>query len=302
MIARALCIAGLFAALTGAVIKAQPRRVTVATVAGDVVEGTLKIVSETEVVVEVADQTVTLPVASIKYLSFVGRLSDAATVPTLDAAVRALKDLRGVVEIGGITRPQYAQKLGETIPRILEFAREPNATDWIDVRIAMQRAAESYQQPLASDAAWQGAVEPLRRAVAFGEFAVTNAVPGEAAHVESQDARALKDGDSVTGRLGHGDRTLPEALDKAAADGFHDIFTFEVAAAMRVEIQLSCAPCVAHLAIADADGKRVDGALGAAGSARIRHSLDPGTYTIWAGTTSGQVGTYSLELHHRQER
>jgi len=286
-----VCAAAVLAAAAAA---AQPRRVTVVTISGEVIEGTLKTISDTEVVVDIADQPITLPLENIRYLSFVGRLPEASAV---DAAIRALKDVRGVVEIGRITREQYAQKLGEILPRVFEFVREPNPAGWADVRVAMLRAVENYQQPLANDNAWQNAADSLRRAVAYGDYAVaTAALPGEALHAELPETRTIALGDSVTGRLGRGDWTMPEDIDRSAADGFHDLLTIAVTASTRIELQMSCAPCQPHLAIMDETGKRLEADLGLTESARIRRTIAPGTYTIWAGTLTGQVGTYTLDV------
>jgi hypothetical protein len=283
------------------------KRVTVETTKGDVIEGVFRSATDSEIVIEVAGQPLRLPVDTIKYVSFTGRIAamppptapaaSAAPAPgdsDLQAAIKGLRDVRGVVEVGGITRPQYAQKLGELLPRVFEYSRGTGA-DWQDARMAMGKAAETYQVPLKTDADWKNAASWLGKAIAWGDYAISMTQNSEfRTHVETPTDRPIHLNEKITGRLGNGDTPMPNQLDLSVAGGFNDVYRLDIDAPTRVEITMACVPCSAHLTVVDSTGKKLEGDLGLSGVSRIRRTLTPGSYSIWAGAPAREVGDFEL--------
>lgn len=95
------------------------RRVTAVTAKGEVIEGILKSATETLVTLEVAGQQIQLPIAGLRYISFVGKLAaETAAKPALspmEDAFAAVAELRTAAETG-VLRSQWADKLRVAVP------------------------------------------------------------------------------------------------------------------------------------------------------------------------------------------
>lgn len=290
----------IVSAATITLIAQEPRRASVMTVKGDVVEGILKSVSGTEAVIEVAGQSLRIPITDVKYISFVGKIESGeggAAAPAVDPmkkALDALQSLRAATEIG-MLRTQYAQKLIETLPAVKEFAKPSSTSDWLDVRLAMASAAADYQLPLSSLDAWQRAeINMTRAAAAVAYAAKLIAQPGEQNHKEDREVRTIRPGEELTGRLGYGDQPMPRSLDVANEGGFNDVFNFVVESPQRFEVSMKCT-CDPQLTVALA-GKLVRGASGVIGPAKTKFDAAPNRYEIWAGAQPGHVGEYVLTI------
>src|SRR5688500_15207056 len=85
-----------------AVLVAGERRVTIETVKGETIEGTFRGASEDEISIELAGQALKIPVASVRYVSFAGRVmaSRPATPGSVDDAFNALDELDAIVKVG----------------------------------------------------------------------------------------------------------------------------------------------------------------------------------------------------------
>ncbi|MBE3088394.1 MAG: hypothetical protein IMZ71_04700 [Chloroflexi bacterium] len=110
-------------AIASASAQQSSHKATVTTKKGETIEGTFKSATETEIVLEVAGQTLRLPLAAVRTISFVGRVEEATTSQKprpVDDAFKALSDLAMATEIG-VLREQYSAKLLETLPRVKAF-------------------------------------------------------------------------------------------------------------------------------------------------------------------------------------
>lgn len=292
-------VAGLAVLLSVHVIGQESRRAAVMTAKGDLVEGVLKAVTETEAVIEIAGQSIRIPVAEIRYISFVGKI-DAATSGTaavlnpMEKAFASLKDLRAATQIG-MLRDQYAQKLVETLPNVRTFV-DSDGDDWKDVRLALMSAMVNYQLPLSSLDAWKGAGESMGRGALYADYAMTLAQEkDEAKHVEDPGIKQISIGDEKTGRLGFGDQQMAAKLDRSTEGGLNDVYDLVVKEKQRVTIEMSCVPCIPHLTVA-LIGKSVEGDMGWNGKSTVKFDADPNRYQIWVGTQKGSVGSYRVKV------
>ena len=168
---------------------------------------------------------------------------------------------------------------------------------WWDVRIALEKAIGFFQQPLSSTSAWSSASRDFTRAATFADIATKlAALPDAPDHVESREVTPIEVDGRLEGRLGHGDWLMPRELDRFSAGGLNDQVSFTLEERSSVEIVMDCnSPfCRSHLTLVDAQGGSIDSNSGSA--AEIRHTLEPGNYLIWAGTSAGFIGFYTLTL------
>ena len=283
----------------------EQKRVTVVTDKGDVIEGALKGATDTEVSIEVAGQPVKIPVASIRYLSFIGKINDAGTTAppataaaarTVDVALAALRDLRSVTEIG-VLRTQYSEKLVSTLLPVKAFADRSDGT-WIDLKAALRKATSYYQAPLISLESWSNASRMFMFAAQWADYAaLLSGQPNESAHIESGDQQQIDTRGTLNGRLGSGDRQLPKNLLRKDFDGgFSDALQFSLATDADLDVEMSCAPCHAGLVLMDSTGKKIDSDAGISRTSapHIKKRLPPGRYVLLPATTIDEVGSYKL--------
>lgn len=280
----------------------EGRRVTVSTLKGDTIEGTIKAMTATELTLQVAGQDLHLPLETLKVISFVGKIDDSRpTGPSpLGDALKALNELHAASEIG-MLRDQYSQKLIETLPRVRAFTK--TATGWNDVRLAMEAAIAKYQEPLQDLASWKNAGAAMTAGAKYAAYAEDLAKrDGEESHAESQNEREVRQGAVVSGRLGMGDRTMPKELDRSSEGAFNDLLKVVISALAQTTIAMTCHDtCIPHLTLTDEAGRKIEGDAGYSGRSTIRRQLKPGTYFIWVGSVSkGDVGEYTLEWADRQ--
>lgn len=276
----------------------EPRRAAVMTAKGDLVEGVFKGLTDTEAVIEIAGQTVRIPLADVRYVSFVGKIEVAGTVvPTLspmEKAFASLKDLRTATQIG-MLRDQYAQKLVETLPPVRAFVDAEEA-NWFDVRLALMSSLANYQRPLSSLEAWKGAGESMGFGGAYAEYAMKLASqPDESTHKEDPAELSITVGGEARGRLGFGDQIMAARLDRSTEGALNDVYNLIITEKQRITIEMACVPCLPHLTVALA-GKAVEGDMGWNGKSTIRFDAIPNRYQIWAGTQKGSVGEYVLRI------
>ena len=295
--------AALVIAASVALFAQSARRVTIVTTKGDTVEGTLRSMTADQVVIEIAGQPVTVATANIKYLSFVGRVdgstssSGAAPVAAvgdpMTKAFDALKSLRTMTEVGVLREP-YSTKLLEVVPVVRQFAEV--AGGWNDLRSALNQAAEAYREPMATLSNWSSASRFIDRAEEWTAYATDlRKRPNEEQHKESQEIRTALFPSSITGRLGFGDRLMPVDLNAPTVGGFNDLFSLTVTVKTTLEMTMTCAPCKPTIVIANvATSRKLIAHSGY--PATVRWPLETGTYAIWAGTESGQVGQYKFDI------
>jgi hypothetical protein len=156
----ALCcsVGGTLVGTAGRAVAQQEDRVTVGMRNGDVIEGAFRGATEAEISIQVAGQSLALPVPKIKYVSFVGALgteasgagpSPADTKPaagSLEDAFQALDELQAALRIG-VLRAQYAEKLVETLPRVNAYL-DQSPDEWLDVQALLHSALFWYKAPL----------------------------------------------------------------------------------------------------------------------------------------------------------
>jgi hypothetical protein len=291
-------------AITAFGLSAQtaPRRVTVATVKGDTIEGTYRSISDTAVVIEIAGSPISIPLVDVTYVSFTGKLdaggggaAPAVTVSPMDAAFAALKKLRGITEIGAL-RDQYSAAIVDALPTVREFTKAPGP-DWLNVKLALEAAIAEYQAPLASLSAWSSAGDAMARASRWSDYALAlAAMPSERTHMESSDPVPIELGATVMGRFGAGDQLLPRALDRIFEGGLSDIYTLKISAPTDVMIAAKARLCQIHLTVVDASGKKLEGDGIVTYSPSIGRKLPPGGYQIWVSGDPGRACDYQLEV------
>jgi hypothetical protein len=280
----------------------EPRRVTVSTLKGDTIEGIIKAMTATELILQVAGQDLHLPLDTLKVISFVGKIDDSrpAGGSSLSDALKALNELHAASEIG-MLRDQYSQKLIETLPRVRAFTK--TATGWNDVRLAMEAAIAKYQEPLQDLASWKNAGAAMTAGAKYAAYAEElSRRDGEESHVETQAEREVRLGEVFRGRLGMGDRAMPRELDRSSEGAFNDVLKLTVSTLTQVTIALTCNDiCIPHLTLTDEAGRKMEGDAGFSGRSTIKRQLKSGTYLIWAGAMNkGEVGEYTLEWADRQ--
>jgi hypothetical protein len=279
------------------VLAAEPRHVNVSTIKGDTVEGSLKGLTDTDLILEVAGQDLRLPLGTLKIISLVGKIDEANSKgrSPLEEALTALGELRAATEIG-MLREQYSQKLLETLPRVRAFTK--TATGWDDVKLAMERAILQYQEPLKDLESWKNAGIAMTVAAFYADYAADLAKrPGEESHVEAKEEREVRIGEPAKGRLGVGDRTMPRELDRSSAEAFNDVLKVTVSNVTQATIVMtSSGAYYPHLTLTDQSGRKIEGDAGFSGTSKIKQQLKPGTYYIWAGASSeGAIGEYNLD-------
>ena len=302
---RRLCALSLGVLLTATLLaQSQPKKVTVVTAKGDVIEGVLRGATDTELSIEVAGQLVKIPLDTLNYVSFVGRIDGstaaAASVPAaspLDAAFAGFQDLQMATEIG-VLRPQYSEKLGTALRPVQTFLSQPDDS-WADVKTAMKKAIELYQWPLSDLDSWKDASSLFNGARRWVDYAKTlAALPGDATHKENPAERKIEPHGSFSGRLGSGDRPLPAGYLGSKLLSIHydggpsDVLSFDLSTAVDFDVEMSCTPCGGGLVLLDGSNKKIDSDMGL--PARIKKHLEPGHYVLLATTPIDQAGTYRL--------
>ncbi len=273
-----IVVAALVVAAVAAHVAAQSGTpVTVETREGEVVDGILVSATETEVVIRIAGQPLTL-------------------------AVEALGALQGLItQLTGLEeedRDFFAGFLGSTLPIVQRFLNSPT-DDWANVKHATSQAVRRYRGTLDDDP-WDPDHYSVGAAAAYVAYAERlGRDPNERRHTEDGDeTRVLAIGEPAEGRLGAGDVLMARSLDSSSTGAYNDLFQFTLTAPVPTEIVLRCTPCSPHLTLTDATGAKIEGDAGSRGGrSRIRRDLEAGTYYVWAGTNGpNDVGEYTLEV------
>jgi hypothetical protein len=282
---------------------------TIETRTGDLVEGVFVSATETEVVFRVAGQPLTLPMETIRYISFDGRIRastrghEEGEAIALRAAIGALQSLKAKVGALDSENPQsqliFVVSLDAALPPISTFLSSVG-DNWADVNHAIRMAMRYYRAAPDDDGTLD--TGDLLWAGSYVDYAdQLSGDAGERHHKEdAADPRLITLSQPVEARLGAGDREMDRALDGSSAGAYNDLFRFTLTEPMRTDIVLVCDPCRPHLTLTGADGEKIEGDAGSSRS-RIRRDLEAGTYYIWAGATSrGDVGQYTLTVSPRQ--
>ena len=317
LLPRFLCLITLlwvFASLEGVARQqgqppAEGVAATIETRTGDLVEGIFVSATETEVVFRVAGQPLTLPMETIRYISFDGRIRastrghEEGEAIALRAAIGALRSLKAQVDALDFENSQsqliFVASLNAALPPITTFLSSVG-DNWADVNHAIRMAMRYYRAAPDNDGTLD--IGDLLWAGSYVDYAdQLSGDAGERHHKEdAADPRVITLGQPVEARVGAGDREMDRALDGSSAGAYNDVFRFTLTEPMRTDIVLVCDPCRPHLTLTGADGEKIEGDAGSSRS-RIRRDLDAGTYYIWAGATSrGDVGQYTLTVSPRQ--
>ena len=127
---------------------------TIETRTGDLVEGIFVSATETEVVFRVAGQPLTLPMETIRYISFDGRIRastrghEEGEAIALRAAIGALRSLKVQVDALDFENPQsqliFVASLNAAFPPITTFLSSVG-DNWADVNHAIRMAMRYYR-------------------------------------------------------------------------------------------------------------------------------------------------------------
>jgi hypothetical protein len=122
-------------------------------------------------------------------------------------------------------------------------------------------------------------------------------LPDEPMHREIPDEKPLSIGKAVSGRLGIGDREMPNTLDRSSEGASNDVFRFVVIEDGRYVITMRSFLCTPHLTLVDARGVKIEGDMGILEKSTIKRRLTPGEYAVWAGAyAKGDLGLYELTV------
>lgn len=308
------------------------RKVTVTTKKGQSIEGIFVAADQQEVVLQADGRRVTLPVDEVALISFVGggqqaagvpsvggveraatvpsvsggqRAADRAPVSVADDAFKAFAELQAATD-KGVRREQYPDLLRRTVPRVEAFVKSPG-NSFADVRLLMAAALSDYLAPfgagtlITSTTLWTTSSPMWRDATAKVAHARELASQsGEQSHREDPAERDLSTSAQVSGRLGSGDRIMPEAVARSAAGAFNDVYRLTLDRPIKLTFALDTHQCSAYLTLTDEAGKPIAGSGGASGATRITKDLKPGVYHVWAGAQRpDEVGTYQLTVAGR---
>jgi hypothetical protein len=273
-------------------------KVIIRTTRGETIDGVFRGATETEVSVEIAGQTIRLPVSTVKSISFGEKLeqpSDVGRSLTGDA-FRALKELQVATEIG-LTRLQYSERLQQSLPPALAFMRDKES-GWEDAKLAIRLAVDGYQSAVEF---WSSLAlsRPWERAREWTDYAQVLVETDSPNHKEDGEETLLKLATDVSGRLGVGDRSMSRETDKSSAGAFNDVYRLEIFEAGRLVVTLTAQPCNPHLTLLDSSGRKLEGDMGVgvvSPQSTIKRQINgPGTYFVWAGASRiGEVGRYKL--------
>ena len=290
---------------------------TIETRTGDMVQGIFVSANETEVVLRVAGQPLTLPAETIRYISFDGQIGvstrggeeieEEFQEIELQAAINALRNLKAQVDALDSDNTQgqliLVTSLNAALPPITAFLSSVG-DNWADVNHAIRMAVQYYRAAPDDD----GTLD--RRDVILARKYVDYADrlsgdPGERHYREDAgEVHMITLNQPMEARLGAGDREMDRNLDRSSAGAYNDLFQLTLTEPMRTEIVLLCDPCRPHLTLTEANGEKIEGDAGgffSSSRSRIRRDLEAGTYYIWAGATSrGHVGEYTLTVAPRE--
>jgi len=285
--------------------------VTIETREGDTIDAVLVRANESTVEIRVAGQLLTLPMETIRYISFDGRLGASADGGEegeqleLRAAMGALRILKAQADALDTENPEnqvfLVASLNAALPSITTFLSS-DGDDWADVNHAIRMAVRYYRTAPDDDGTLAG--RDLRRTRGYVDYAdKLSGAPGERRHREDAgELRVLSLNQPMEARLGAGDREMARDLDGSSAGAYNDLFPFTLTEPMRTEIVLLCDPCRPHLTLTGAEREKLKGdAAGYTNRSRIRRDLEAETYYIWACATGrGDVGEYTLTVGPRE--
>jgi hypothetical protein len=306
-IAIAISAVALGAAI--AMASGEPRRATVLTQKGEIIEGVFLGGTDSEVVLEIAGQPLKMPISTIQYISFSGKITAGAPVTVgadpVDDAFAALGEMQSAVEVG-ILRPQYADKLQATLPRVVKVVKAPPPTLSADTVAALASALENYQTALDLEM-WPLASGLCATAKEWAQYARQLREKDQPDHKETPDRREIKSSDTVTGRYGSGDATIPENIGKrgftdstVTTGAFSDVYVLRTSTSVGLVASATGGPGAVLITLTDESGtKRMGRAAGT-----LKKDVDkPGTYALWvSGSGPGKPGAYTLTLLLNQQR
>lgn len=248
-------LALFWAAIAGAQVGPK---VTVVTLKGEVIEGTLEGATATNVTLSFAGTRVPIALDGLRYISFVGRLG-AGTAPSgggapvsIEDAFAALDQLHAILEVG-VLRPQYADRLTEFLPRVNAYLAL-NEPEFPNVRLALVAAVAAYKTPLGSAEDWQSGADYFRRGRALVEAARRmRADPAERIPPTDHSVRDLPSGTPLSGRL-----SITDQVETSSTDGYvFDRFTFTPPAAGAFKFLFHAAAGSVGLILRDSDGRLI---------------------------------------------
>lgn len=289
-------------ALKSAAATVPGAKVTVATRKGDFVDGTLRSATGSAVLIEVAGQPLTFPVADLRYVSFVGRIegtgasATAASAPapgSAEDAFDAIEEIHKAVRVG-VLRPQYSELLVKHLPRITDFIEKPGQ-DWADARIAMEKAVTKFQTPMRSPAAWTSASESLTMGGQWAAYAKwLREQPGEVNHRERPFRGTMAIGQPVRGRLGEGDTNPPPGVRQYEDQAEYpaDVYDLELAqdGTLSFAVDSAPGPKEPRIVLVDAAGKTIETI--SRPNVMWARGLKAGRYTVWV--IGDPIAVYSI--------
>jgi hypothetical protein len=286
----ATIISSGLALLAGTASTEPLRKATIVTTQGETLEGSLSGLSELYVQIETAGRFRTIPVQSVRYVSFYGTVG--APPPTAappsgsvadaldavatrnamfaDAAAGAMPCYGGDDPASKEREEACIDLYWETMssianavwPRVNAFLRLPGK-DWADMKVWVTKAFhENDPVTLARY------VEVARR---------LSADPGERTHREFPAVLDLYPDVAQSGRLGFGDLGLPEEVDKDHAGQWADQYRVALDSSGRVRFSADCLPSDCAVVLVDGRGRRIGKEEGFA----LEKVLGPGHYSLW---------------------
>ncbi len=272
----------------------EPPKATVFTKQGDTVEGIFLGATAVELSMEVVGQQLKIPIAEIRYVSFVGQVESPAgvaakpTVGSLEDAFAALDDLDEVVR-SGVLPGQYSQEIAARFARVW-VCLDPKRTDR-DLATALTAAVAKYMNPLnafGDSKLWEEAPGSWWVASLYVDYAKELA-KNTSRHQETPEVRALAPGQPAKGRLGYGDKLVPASVDKDYVDYVADVYQLKLGAQTKLAFTISASPCAPVVLIIDGSEKKIVDKQSPIG---WKKSLGPGDYQVWVACPT--VGTYTL--------
>jgi hypothetical protein len=245
------------------------------------------------------------PAAGVPNVGGGQQVAVGALSPAAEDAFRAFSELQAATD-KGVRREQYPDLLSRTVPRVEAFVKSPG-NSFADVRLLMAAAVRDYLAPfgtgmlITSTKLWTTSSPMWRDAtVKVAHARELASQPGEESHREDPAERDLSTSAQVSGRLGSGDRLMPEALVRSTAGAFNDVYRLTLDRPMKLTFALDTHECGAYLTLTDEAGEVIAGSGGARGATRITKDLKPGVYHVWAGAQRpDEVGTYQLTVSGR---
>jgi hypothetical protein len=288
---RVLVLLATAAALTlGAVSAstADDRRVVVTTKTGERFEGLFRGASNEKLSVEVEGQPLVFAVDGIRSVTFVPNAAQGVpTVTDIASLDENLRPFQAELTMG-MLRSQYADRLQQVLPPIVEFIRTRKPYWYPDAQLALNAAMDAYKSPLAAAYSWSSASSDWQRASAYLHYAEDIVRTDPKDHREDPAEKRLTPGTETGGRIGFGDVAGPEFL---GASTLSDMYRIDVTRPSRILFSAEGGPCSLYEELRDGTGRDVSTMHAKGGWAA---TVRPGSYRLVVYCGDGGVGTYKL--------